>query len=317
MAVKRINDTSQRNSSQRPKLKEGIVKQGERVPLFSTQGSSEILGRRPEASRDPVGPAFPTPLLPIVGSDNKTRRSGPVRRWINGITSGNNHCYRNAVLTAFLSLRTVVDRLTYWSKNSRRKKHAMGKDGMVAKLVHIHKVLFLWRAKQTTIDNTVGQFWQRFCYQNDAGKDSTATRAVETWQRRLGDDDCLQENSQQDASEFLAWILDRLSEQHMLPGLDFLFASQFGQRTLCEKCQYRVQRRIVREVEQETGKTPLPETETQLLLNVPCVSDSHSSHGPDAQLELTTLIDNAFRTEVRKRCPRCKKTSDCVNTQRL
>lgn len=288
-------------------------------PLPSVEGDS---GTEPRVSpepthgaRDSVGRAFPS--IPIMSQEFKkavtSRHLGPTR--ITGLERGDNHCYRNAILTALLSSTNVMHYLLLWHCLPDHGEFRSRKTSVLAKLAQILVSLFLTEDSQAEADARVEEFWQQFCYERDS-KDYLAT-SPSPWSWRLyhGDTSGQEEKWPQDAHEFLTWLFDTVPRQFMsmkqvgqpnlpLERFNWVFRSQFAYRMICGNCQYRVQRRS------------RLESDACLVLNIPqkpLTTPGRTAPAPN----LSELIRNSFLSEIEMQCDRCKKTSDIVQERKI
>lgn len=257
--------------------------------------------------RDSVGPAFeaaPTVSVDFVNALSSDSRYSNLERHM-GIWGGNNHCYRNAVLTAFLSPAIVMRYLIRWHYHTSNDEFKHIKYSIITRLARLSRQMFRGDDSSYSIYCTVRRFWRRFCYETHA---SSSLYSIKSWRDHLGDLSNLQETEQQDAHEFFSWLVTAI-RTHMSPlyshtsapseRFDWVFYSRFVFRSTCGSCRYQVSRR--------THVTSDP----CLSLNIPeTLHKSATGQGP--QLLLTNLIDDAMRTEVPDRkCPRCGKKSTC------
>lgn len=233
---------------------------------------------------------------------------------ISGITGGRNHCYRNAVLTAFLSSDVVWNYLLKW--HCQRKNGEVTDDNSFAlrKLSAITVALFLANVGQDKVNDTVNQFWQQFCYEkNDKGA-LLAMPPQYSWREHLQDVGGKEETKEQDAHEFLSWLLAIMPRQfmygtpgwksnHALERFEWVFKGQFITRITCGECQYQVRRR--------TGTS----SESSLMLRIP---DSEGTLPGSRRSEaLSDLVRDSFQQGLSMKCRRCKKTSQCVQERKL
>lgn len=268
------------------------------------------------SARDSVGPLFPT--APVMDNNflmaTTTGKMYPIQ--MHGVTGENNHCYRNAVLTALLSPSIVSRYLLVWYCRPENGDLSKDPSSVITAVSKIAIYLFFQQTfSQPRGDSWVKNFWDHFCYPKDPNGRCTRRFPTWTWRSYRGDTTGVEENLPQDAHEFLTWILAAMPRQ-FLPGMsgwqsdaplerfEWIFKSRTVTRTVCSNCRYPVRRR---------GGM---QSESCLILGIPDTGyASPTSTGPQPVLD--DLVDESFRTTLSATCSRCNKFSDCVQERKL
>lgn len=244
----------------------------------------------------------------------KSGELNPTR--ISGISAGNNHCYRNSVLTALLSSGVVSRYLMLWHCTVTYGEFQGGKSSMMTGAAQLAAQLFFSKNfSQASLDNFVAGFWRKFCYEKDKKGKKLRKPSFWSWREYHGDKFGIEETDPQDAHEFLSWLLIAMPRQFTIvtPDLqpnaplerfEWVFKSQFACRTMCGKCQYPVRRRIQ------------AEPESCLVLHIPRAEDTHPGLTVPQPL-LSDLVDNSFSTQISTKCCRCERVSECIQQRKL
>jgi len=267
-----------------------------------------------------VGPPF-TPFL-TVSNDvqklvRKNRQQGGSKP--TGISNNSgNHCYRNAVLTMLLNSKPFVAYVSSTKDNEPDLPDSESRGQLLLRrLRHMAAAVDKGEPElQDRLDKTVKHFWKATCFPKETNNNQAQSQvSLRPWAAVQKAKDSVAEypdSHEEDAAEFLGWMLETISQQlkhyQSVNGFDntgrsseqrsfdWLLSMSKAGRVVCSKCSWRVQRRI------QTPREPL------WFLALP---ESSSARDTKSASTFTTLVDliqdDMHATLSGARCPRCNR----------
>ncbi|KAK5954193.1 hypothetical protein OHC33_004766 [Knufia fluminis] len=270
------------------------------------------------AGRDVAPNSVGPPFTPVINVSDLLKQGVRARTNIGemptGISNGPGiHCYRNAVLTMLLSCEPFMACIDQGTGPIQPEA------GSLDVLDWVHYVAEKAKqGNQAELDEAVKGFWDATCFPSEDQRatvdDKLPHKTWATFRSSKRDDNVRADETEEDANEFLTWLLSTMRAQ-LGPftqdkdtpqgtkrstdqaNFDWLNGFSRARRQVCSKCSWRVRRRV------QTRR------EHQWILAIdPYYSVTRNKSSPH-KMTLSNLIQADLMNDLEfgTRCPRCRR----------